>query len=242
MKILALIPARGGSKSVLRKNIKLLAGKPLIAYTIEASKKSKLINRIIVSTDDEEIAKISRKYGAEVPFMRPKELAEDDTPDLPVFRHALMWLEENEDYRPDIIVHLRPTAPLRKIEHIDAGIELLLKNKSVDSVRSVCKSTQTPYKMWRIKNGYLVPLLDSGGGVGLFNQPRQNLPVVYWQNASVDVIKYDTIMKKNTMTGKYILPLIMEEKNSIDLDTELDFKITEQLIIQGGNNEKKDNI
>jgi len=161
---------------------------------------------------------------------------------LPVFRHALMWLEENEDYRPDIIVHLRPTAPLRKIEHIDAGIELLLKNKSVDSVRSVCKSTQTPYKMWRIKNGYLVPLLDSGGGVGLFNQPRQNLPVVYWQNASVDVIKYDTIMKKNTMTGKYILPLIMEEKNSIDLDTELDFKITEQLIIQGGNNEKKDNI
>lgn len=229
MRILGLIPARGGSKSVPRKNIRLLAGKPLIVHTIEESKKSKLLNRIIVSTDDTEIAQISKKYGAEVPFIRPKKLALDDTPDLPVFQHALNWLKEHENYIPEIIVHLRPTSPLRKVGHIDAGIKLLMKNTKADSVRSVCETKETPYKMWRIKGKYLVPLLCSNGRE-LFNQPRQKLPLVYWQNASVDVIWYDTIMKKNSMTGKYILPLIMDDKYSIDLDQGLDFIIAEKII------------
>lgn len=229
MQILGLIPARGGSKSVPRKNIKLLAGKPVIVYTIEEAKKSKYINRLIVSTDDEKIAEISKKCGAEVPFMRPKELAQDDTPDLPVFKHALKWFKENENYVPDIIVHLRPTALLRKVEHIDKGIELLLSNKDADSVRSICIASQIPYKMWKIENGYLVPLLGFTKEE-LFNQPRQNLPTVYWQNASVDVIRYNTIMKKNSMTGDYILPLVMDDKYSIDLDTELDFRIAEETI------------
>jgi N-acylneuraminate cytidylyltransferase len=232
MQILGIIPARGGSKSVPKKNIKLLAGKPLIAYTIEEAKKSKVIDRIIVSTDDDEIAEISRKYRAEVPFIRPKELAHDDTPDLPVFKHTLKWLKKNENYVPDIIVHLRPTSPLRKVEHIDTGIKLLINNKKADSVRSVCEPNQSPYKMWEIKNGYLVPMLDlkKKQGIESYNLPRQELPKVYWQTASVDVIRYDTIMKKHSMTGDYILPLIMDEKYSIDLDTELDFKIVEQII------------
>ena len=231
MQILGLIPARGGSKSVPRKNIKLLAGKPLITYTIEQAEKSKLIARVVVSTDSEEIAEISRKYGAEVPFMRPRELAEDDTPDLPVFQHALRWLKANEDYVPDIIVHLRPTAPFRKTEHIDAGIELLLKNEQADSVRSVCEPGQTPYKMWKMKGGYLVPLLTlDRKGAELHNLPRQGLPKVYWQTASVDVARYKTIMEKNSMTGDPILPLIIDERYSIDLDSEIDFRLAEEII------------
>ncbi|MEW6558532.1 MAG: acylneuraminate cytidylyltransferase family protein [Elusimicrobiota bacterium] len=235
MKILGLIPARGGSKSVLQKNIKLLAGKPLIAYTIEEAKKSNLINRIIVSSDDKEIVKISKKFGAEAPFLRPSHISQDDTPDLPVFQHVLKWLKKNENYIPDIIIHLRPTSPLRKVEHINSGIKLLLKNKSADSVRSICEPNQTPYKMWKIIKGYLAPLLNikSNKKVETYNLPRQKLPKVYWQTASVDVIRYDTIMKKNSMTGDKILPLYIDEKYSIDLDTELDFKIAEEIIKSG---------
>lgn len=229
--VLGLIPARGGSKSVLKKNMKLLAGKPLIAYTIEEARESRFITRLIVSTDDEDIARVSRKYGAEVPFLRPKELAEDDTPDLPVFQHALKWLKENEDYTPDIIVHLRPTSPFRKAEHIDAGIELLTKDKKADSVRSVCQPGQTPYKMWKMRDGYLVPLLTlEEKAMEPYNMPRQKLPIVYWQTASVDVTRYNTIMGKNSMTGERILPLIIDEEYSIDLDSETDFRIAEEIM------------
>lgn len=231
MQVLGLIPARGGSKSVPRKNIKLLAGKHLIAYTIEQARKSKLIARIVVSTDNEEIAEISRKCGAEVPFVRPRELAEDDTPDLPVFQHALRWLKVNESYVPDIVVHLRPTSPFRKAGHIDAGIELLMRDKKADSVRSVCEPGRTPYKMWKIKGGYLVPLLTlDKKGIEAYNLPRQELPTVYWQTASVDVTRYNTIMEKNSMTGDRILPLVIGERYSIDLDSEIDFRIAEEIM------------
>ncbi len=231
MQIIGLIPARGGSKSVPRKNIRLLAGKPLIAHTIKEAKKSKYLSRIIVSTDDWEIADIARQFGAEVPFMRPKKLAQDTTLDLPVFKHALAWLKENENYTPDIIVHLRPTSPLRQAEHIDAGIRQILKHKKASSVRSVCEPGQNPYKMWRVNKGYLSPLLGYGkNGVELFNAPRQKLPKVYWQTASVDVIRYDTIMKNNSMSGGRILPLLIDGKYSLDLDTELDFQIAEEII------------
>lgn len=229
--VLGLIPARGGSKSVPKKNIRLLAGKPLIAHTIEEARESQFISRLIVSTDNEEIAEISRKYGAEVPFVRPKELAEDDTPDLPVFQHALKWLKENEGYTPDIVVHLRPTSPFRKGEHIDAGVKLLIEDKEADSVRSVCQPGQTPYKMWKIKDGYLVPLLTlKEKGMEPYNIPRQKLPTVYWQTASIDVTRYNTVMEKNSMTGERILPLIIDERYSIDLDSELDFRIAEEIV------------
>jgi N-acylneuraminate cytidylyltransferase len=233
MKILAIIPARGGSRSVPKKNIKKLNGKPLIAYSIEEAKRSKFIDRLVVSTDSKEIAKVSKKYGAEVPFLRPAELAQDNTTDLPVFKHAVKWLKDNEGYVPDIIVHLRPTAPLRKANHIDEGIKLLIGDKDADSVRSVCEPSQNPYKMWRIKKRYLVSILNAKGKTESFNMPRQKLPKVYWQNASVDVVRYDTIIKKNSMTGDNILPLFMEAKYSVDLDTEFDFKIAEEIIKTG---------
>ena len=137
MKILALIPARGGSKGIPRKNIVNLCGKPLIAYSIEQALASKWINRVIVSTDDEEIVAISRQYGAEVPFMRPEEFAQDLSPDIDVFRHALQWLETNEGYIPDIVLNHRPVCPIRKVETIDRAIELFINTQHDDSLLSV---------------------------------------------------------------------------------------------------------
>lgn len=228
-KILAIIPARGGSKSIPKKNIRLLAGKPLISYTIEEAKKSKYINRIIVSTDDEEIAGVARQLGAEAPFLRPKKLAEDTARDLLVFKHALTWLEENEGYRPEIIVHLRPTAPLRRVEHIDKGIEMLL-NSDADSVRSVCLSPKHPNKMWRIKRGNLIPFLPKARVKESYNLPRQRLPLVYIQNGSVDVTRRSTIFEKNSMTGDRIKAFVMEENESVNINTLIDFELAEILI------------
>ncbi len=129
------------------------------------------------------------------------------------------------------MVHLRPTSPFRKGEHIDAGVKLLIEDKEADSVRSVCQPGQTPYKMWKIKDGYLVPLLTlKEKGMEPYNIPRQKLPTVYWQTASIDVTRYNTVMEKNSMTGERILPLIIDERYSIDLDSELDFRIAEEIV------------
>lgn len=228
--ILAIIPARGGSRGIPRKNIKDLAGKPLIAYTIEEAKKSGYLDRIVVSTDDEEIGEVAKRYGGEVPFLRPKELAGDETPDLPVFLHALKWLKENQDYVPDLVVHLRPTSPLREAKHIDEAIELLEGDKSADSVRGVCTPTQNPFKMWQIKEGYMEPLVGSKKFKEPYNTPRQLLPVVYWQNGHIEVIRYETIMKKHSMTGDKILPYIMDQEYSVDIDSNLSIKLAEVIL------------
>jgi N-acylneuraminate cytidylyltransferase len=150
MEILALIPARGGSKSIPHKNIKLLAGHPLIAYSIAAAQQSRLVSRTIVSTDDDEIACTAQSYGAEAPFLRPEEYARDDSTDLPVFTHALHWLKEKEGYQPDLVVQLRPTSPLRPPDCIDQAVQVLLDHPDADAVRGVIPSAQNPYKMWHI--------------------------------------------------------------------------------------------
>jgi len=229
VRILGLIPARGGSKSVPKKNIRLLAGKPLIAYTIEEAKKSRYIDRLIVSTDDKEIAKVSSRLGAEVPFMRPKRLAGDHATDLSVFKHALLWLEKNEGEKPEIVVHLRPTSPLRTVFHIDEAIKLLL-NSDADSVRSVCISQKHPYKMWKIKNGYLVSFLSKSSIGEKYNLPRQKLPPAYIQNGCVDVVRRSTILEKNSMTGDKILAYVMDEDESVNINTFIDFQLAEILI------------
>jgi len=229
MLILAIIPARSGSKGVPQKNIKLLAGHPLIAYSIIASQLCSKIERTIVSTDSQEFAEIALSYGAEVPFLRPRELAEDDTLDLPVFQHALRWLGEREGYLPDIVVNLRPTSPLRKAEDIDKGIELLIENPEADSVRSVSTPSQNPFKMWRIVHDYLQPVLGSSSDE-LYNAPGQSLPAVYWQNGYVDIARYDTIMAKNSMTGQKILPLVMDDAYPVDIDSLIDFEVAEMFM------------
>ena len=232
MEILGIIPARGGSKSVPRKNIKLLAGKPLMAYTINEAQKSKYMTRLVVTTDDEEIAGVSRKYGAEVPFMRPTELAQDDTTDLPVFQHCLKWLEENENYLPDLVVHLRPTAPLRTVAHIDQGIEMLIHSPETDAVRSVCLAGQHPLKMWGFEETRLVPFVpeDAYGVPEAYNEPRQKLPKAYIQNGSVDVIRTHVILQQASMTGQHIEGFVMSEQESVNIDSSIDWALAEQLI------------
>ena len=210
--VMALIPARGGSKGVPRKNIRLLLGKPLIAYSIEHAQASVFINRMIVSTDDAEIAEIARQWGAEVPFMRPPEYAQDLSPDIDVFRHALVWLAEHEGYQPELVVHLRPTGPVRRVELIDQAISQMLAHPEADALRSVSWPIQTPYKMWRMDNdGYLHPLLHVDGRPDCQSMPRQMLPEVWWQNGYVDVIRPRAILEMDSMTGRRVLPFVVNE-------------------------------
>ncbi|HEX9892352.1 MAG TPA: acylneuraminate cytidylyltransferase family protein, partial [Gemmatimonadales bacterium] len=137
LRVLAIVPARAGSKSIPRKNIQLFAGHPLLAYSIAAGLQARQVARVLVSTDDEEIAERARDYGAEVPFLRPAQFAQDGTPDLPVFQHALGWLSEHEGYRPEIVVQLRPTSPVRPPDCVDRAVELLTAAPEADSVRAV---------------------------------------------------------------------------------------------------------
>jgi N-acylneuraminate cytidylyltransferase len=211
-KILAIIPARGGSKRIPRKNILPIGGKPLIGYSIDHAKQSKYINRIIVSTDDEEIAQVSKELGAEVPFLRPAELAGDTIVDFPVFEHALQWLKENENYQPDVVVQLRPTSPLRSVADIDAAIALLLTHPEADSVRTVLRAEPSPYKMYKMReDGLLAPLLTIPGVAESYNLPRQQLPPVYRHIGTADIIWPKTILEKKQMSGEVILGSVVEE-------------------------------
>lgn len=231
--VLALIPARGGSKSIPRKNIRPFYGHPLIAYSIAAGLAAETVTRVIVSTDNEEIAAVARQYGAEVPFLRPAEFAQDDTPDLPVFLHALQWLAEHEQYHPQIVVQLRPTSPLRRVEHIDQAVYKLMLQPEADSVRAVIEPFQNPYKMWRIdSSGFMRPLLEIDLPEA-YNLPRQALPTVYWQTGYVDVAWSDTILEKRSMTGERILPLILPASEWIDIDSENDWQRAERLLESG---------
>jgi YrbI family 3-deoxy-D-manno-octulosonate 8-phosphate phosphatase len=231
--VLAIIPARGGSKSIPRKNVKLLGGVPLIGYSIAAGQQARTVTRLIVSTDDEEIARLAESYSVEVPFMRPAELAEDDTTDLPVFQHALGWLEKFEGYRPDIVVQLRPTTPLRPPHCVDQAVRALLENPAADAVRAVVPSEQNPYKMWRVAaDGLMQPLLTNGIPEP-YNEPRQKLPQTYWQTGHVDAARYDTIMHKGSMTGDTICPLILDPSYTVDIDTPLDWERAEWVLARG---------
>ncbi len=241
MEVLAVIPARAGSKSVPHKNIREIGGKPMLAHSIDHAKASSYINRVIVSTDSREYAEIAKKYGAEVPFLRPAEYATDTALDYDVFYHALTWLKENDHYIPDIVVQLRPTYPIRKSADIDNMVELLLKHPEADSVRSMAKATEVPYKMWLLKDngiksgeedcqmllggqgtaaGQMIPLIKDIPEC--YNMPRQELPVVYYQNACIDVFRPEVVLEKHSMSGDCILGYEMKE--NYDIDTEEDFE------------------
>ncbi len=229
---LALIPARGGSKGLPGKNILPLDGHPLIAYSIAAGLSTPMVNRVVVTTDDDQIAEVARKYGADVPFKRPAEVSGDFATDLETFQHALQWLEENEGYKPDLILQLRPTCPIRFVPEIEKGISLLMDHPEAESVRSVTPSPITPYKLWVMEgeDKPLRPLLTLEGMEESFNMPRQKLPVTHWHTGTYDVIRREVIMKKNSMTGKVILPLPVNEKLAIDIDDIHDFRRAEAVI------------
>lgn len=231
--ILGLIPARGGSKSIPRKNIRSFAGYPLIAYSIAAGLVAESISRLVVSTDDDEIAEVALRFGAEVPFIRPNEFSQDHTPDLPVFRHAIQWLNENQGYQPEVIVQLRPTSPLRRVSHIDQAVNQLVSRPDADSIRTVCVPFQNPFKMWQIgPDGFMQALLNTEDPEP-YNLPRQVLPEIYWQTGYVDAAWTRTIMRKNSMTGDKILPLLIDASEWIDIDSSSDWRRAELLLESG---------
>jgi YrbI family 3-deoxy-D-manno-octulosonate 8-phosphate phosphatase len=232
--VLAVIPARGGSKGIPRKNIRPFAGYPLIAYSIAAAKQAHWVTRVIVSTDDEEIAAVARQFGAETPFLRPAELAEDTTLDLPVYQHALTWLADNENYHPELVVQLRPTSPVRPLGLVDEAVRLLQTRPEADSVRGVVPAGQNPHKMWRIdpKTGQMQNLLNVPGIAEPYNAPRQALPPVFWQTGHIDVIRPGVILN-GSMSGKIILPVQVEPRYTVDIDGPFDWLRAEWLVRHG---------
>lgn len=234
MEVLALVTARGGSKGIPGKNLVPFLDRPLIAWSISAAQEAKTVTRIIATTDDPAIASVAKEWGAEIPFLRPAELAQDDTPDLPVFVHALNWLSKNEGYQSDFVVHLRPTTPLRPAGLVDEGVVTLAANENADSIRSVCVPPNNPFKMWQTDaSAFMRPLIDSGIEEA-YNQPRQKLPAHYWQTGMIDVTRPATILEKGSMTGRNILPLIIEAKMAVDIDDELSLAYAETICRQYG--------
>ena len=219
--VLAVIPARSGSKSVKDKNIRLIDGKPMIAYSIEHALQAECVDRVIVSTDSEEYAAIAREYGAETPFLRPAEYATDTALDYDVFLHALSYLEREEGYMPDLVVQLRPTYPIRRIEDIEAMVAYMREHTDVDSMRCVALAKEVAYKMWhKDEQGILSPIMKEIPEC--YNMPRQQLPKVYYQNACIDVVRAEVITKKHSMSGEKIVGYEMSD--NFDIDTEEDYE------------------
>ncbi len=224
-KILGIIPARGGSKELPRKNVLPLLGKPLIAWTVEQAKRSKYIDKVIVSTDDKEIAVISKKYGAEIPFFRPKELAEDDSKVIDAILLIIEWIKQNGMYY-DLIILLQPTSPLRTPEDIDNSIKLLF-SKNAQAVVSVCEVEHHPH---------LTNTLPEDGSMENFlvpefaNKNRQKLPVFYRLNGAVYLAYLDYLLAKKGFFGDGTYAYLMERKKSIDIDNDIDFKYVEFLL------------
>ncbi len=222
-KILGVITARGGSKGIPRKNIKNLCGKPLIAYTIEAAKKSKLLSKFVVSTEDVEIAEVSRKLGADVPFMRPAELAQDKSASIDVIKHAVNWLDEKLHEEYDYIMILQPTSPLRTAEDIDNCIKKIVETNA-DSVISMMKLVDfIPVKLKKIENDLILPLLQDEGKLASRRQDSQD---VYKRNAAIFLTKKDLIMSDD-LFGSASRPYIMPPERSVDINEEIDFELAE---------------
>ena len=222
-RIFGMIPARGGSKGVLRKNIRLVAGKPLIAYTVEAANESHILTRFITSTDDTEIAEVAKNYGSDV-LIRPPELAADDTPMLSVILHVLRTIESEVDYF-DYVAILQPTAPMRLAADIDGALTLLF-HPEVDSIVSVYQvSDNHPSRMYRLQDGYLVPY-DAEPD----NHLRQSLPPVYHRNGAIYACTKRLLLDQGLLIGDKAKPYLMPKERSINIDDELDLKFADFLL------------
>ena len=228
MNILAIIPARGGSKGIPRKNVAPLNGRPILAYTAMAARNSRLLDRTILSSNDPEIMEVARQLGIDTPFTRPEELARDDTPALPVIQHAVRFMEAEESYRADVIVLLQPTSPLRTEKHIDEALDIFLASKA-DSLVSVVEVPHSfnPYSVMRLREGRLEPFLEYDERRNL----RQQKPEFYARNgAAIYVMTRECLLEKNSLYGDFILPYFMKKEDSIDIDDAWDLMMCEFLL------------
>ncbi len=217
----AIIPARGGSKGVPGKNIRPLCGHPVIAYSIVSARACNGIDRVIVSTDSPEIAEIARGYGAEVPFLRPIELSGDMSPAIDYMTHAVEELTKADDYRPNLLVMLLPTTPLREPEKIDEAITLLENTQEATGLRSAHEMAEPPQKMMGIENGFLTGLFPDDPRPEYFNLPRQAFPTAYHPNGYVEIVRRETLLNDGTLYGPRILGFITPF--SVEIDTPEDF-------------------
>jgi len=219
--VVAIIPARGGSKGVPHKNLKLLGGHPLIAYSIVAALECPVIDRVLVSTDSEEISQVARNYGAEVPFTRPSALASDNSPDMDYMRHALEWLIQDQKKAPDYLIQLRPTTPLREAGLLTEAFHRLGAYNTATGLRSVHALPEPPQKMVGIENNFLVGLFPQDSRPEYYNLPRQSFPQAYHPNGYVDIVKPSTIQSTGTLYGPRVLAQITPV--TLEVDTEEDW-------------------
>ncbi|MGJ0372647.1 acylneuraminate cytidylyltransferase family protein [Aliarcobacter cryaerophilus] len=221
LKVAVIIPARSGSKSLPKKNILPLNGKPMLCYSVAYGLKSEVVSKVVVSTDSEEFADVARSCGADVPFIRPAQYAQDNTRDYPVMRHALDYFESiGEIY--DIYVLLRPTSPLRPYGLIEKALDIITKNPTATSVRTVAQIKEHPYRAWKIKengsmSGFVTDVNES------YNIPRQELPIIYFQTGDLEVIKRETLLQ-GSVSGDNIFPLVINYKDIVDIDDIDDLK------------------
>ena len=225
MKVVVIIPARSGSKSLPNKNILPLKGKPLLYYSVSYALKSDLVNRVIVSTDSEEFAEIAKNCGADVPFLRPAEISMDNTRDYPFMRHALDYLDSVGDVY-DIYILLRPTSPLRPEGLIEKSIHILNKNPSATSVRAVARSKEHPYRILEINEDGSISSMISDVEEP-YNFPRQELPEAYSMTGDIEAARRETLLN-GSVSGENMFPIVINPEEKIDIDHIDDFKIAEE--------------
>jgi len=229
MNILAVIPARGGSKGIPRKNIVEINGLPLIGYTIGSALSSSYLTDIVVSTDDHEIAEISKKMGAQVPFIRPENLSSDTAQSAPVIEHAVVFMEKYKGIKYDAIIMLQPTSPLRTSMHIDKSINLFKSQKCDSIVSIVSVGGNHPFRMKRMVGDILINFIDQGFWD---MRPRQVLPPVYIRNGAIYIIDRDFLIEHKQLIGRKCLGMVMSDEESVNIDTPLDLKLA-KLILEG---------
>jgi CMP-N-acetylneuraminic acid synthetase len=233
MKILGIIPARGGSKGIPHKNMVPLAGRPLLAYTCEAALRSRRLTRVVLSTDDQVMAEVGKAAGVEVPFLRPRELAQDETSSPAVARHAVSWLEQYQGWPADVLVWLQPTSPLRRAPHIDEAIDLFLQMEA-DTVVSVINVPHrfNPYSIMRLVDGHLQDFWQAPLSFDRYR--RQEVPDLYARNGpAVLVTRVQIVMERGSFYGPRVVPYLMDEAASVDIDTPFDLELASFLLTRG---------
>jgi CMP-N,N'-diacetyllegionaminic acid synthase len=233
MSLIAIIPARSGSKGVPGKNINLLGGIPLFAFSILAAKMMENVERVIVSTDSQEYADIANSFGAETPFLRPTDISGDTATDYELFAHVIQWFKEYENYQPEYLLHLRPTTPLRNPDILDQAVDLFMSKKNeASSLRSGHAASESPYK-WFLKdeNNYFKGLRDDLTPEKV-NLPRQSFPTVYVPDGYIDILKTSVIENEKTLHGNKML--VFESPHCVEVDTMDDFKYLEYQIENDG--------